>query len=498
MVVAVLAALAPVAGAAPPERRPAGLALVDARACSSPTVWTARAPLAIAAGVDGAGGCAALRLRLERAAELEFLVLQRKPRPRVVHRERRWARAGLTTVVWRPAPGSEPRTYVTQLRIRGTSEGPWLPGPVIRIRGTTARFAQESAQPGATVSLVVDDAPGGATLDVVDPATEQVVSGPRPLRRRTLRLRVGSWEPGIYAARIRTRSGTLVHAPLVVGAPPSSRPRVAVVLPTSTWQAYNLRDGDGDGWGDSWYATDRRESARLDRPYLGDGLPPFFGRYDLPFLRWFRKTGRSADFLTDEDLDRVTSADALARRYDLVVLPGHHEYVTEHELDLLEGFRDRGGNLAFLSADNLHWRVERHGSVLRRKEQFRRTRPPRPEAALVGVQYRASDDGTHKGHYVVRRTDCAPWLFAGTRLAVGSRFGWNGVEIDATTADSPRGTCVVAEIPHLLGRGRSAQMTYYATPRGAKVFAAGAFAFPSRTWVVRTLLDNLWERLSRP
>ena len=148
MVVAVLAALAPVAGAAPPERRPAGLALVDARACSSPTAWTARGPLAIAAGVDGTGGCAALRLRLDRAAELEFLVLQRKPRPRVVHRERRRARAGLTTVVWRPAPGSEPRTYVTQLRIRGTSDRSWLPGPVIRIRGTTARFAQERAQPG--------------------------------------------------------------------------------------------------------------------------------------------------------------------------------------------------------------------------------------------------------------------------------------------------------------------------------------------------------------
>ena len=310
MVVAVLAALAPVAGAAPPERRPAGLALVDARACSSPTAWTARGPLAIAAGVDGTGGCAALRLRLDRAAELEFLVLQRKPRPRVVHRERRRARAGLTTVVWRPAPGSEPRTYVTQLRIRGASDRSWLPGPVIRIRGTTARFAQERAQPGDTVSLVVDDAPGGATVDVVDPATEQVVAGPTPLRGQTLRLRVGPWEPGVYAARIRTRSGTLVHAPLVVGAPPSSRPRVAVVLPTSTWQAYNLRDGDGDGWGDSWYATDRRESARLDRPYMGDGLPPFFGRYDLPFLRWFRKTGRSADFLTDEDLDRVTSADA--------------------------------------------------------------------------------------------------------------------------------------------------------------------------------------------
>ena len=26
------------------------------------------------------------------------------------------------------------------------------------------------------------------------------------------------------------------------------------MLPTLTWQAYNLRDGDGDGKGDSWYA----------------------------------------------------------------------------------------------------------------------------------------------------------------------------------------------------------------------------------------------------
>ena len=497
MVLAALAALAPVAGAAPPERRPAGLALVDTRACSSPTAWRASAPLAIRLG--GRGGCAALRLRLERAAELEFLVLQRKPRPRVVHRERRRARAGLTTVVWRPAPGSEARTYATQLRLRSGSSGrSWLAGPVIRVRGATARFAQERAEPGDRVALVVDDEPPGASVEVVDAATEQVVAGPRPVPGGTLRLRVGAWEPGVYAARIRGSKGTAVQAPLVVGARPSSRPRVAVVLPTSTWQAYNLRDGDGDGWGDSWYATDRRESARLDRPFMGDGLPPYFGRYDLPFLRWFRQTGRSADFLTDADLDRVPSADVLARRYDLVVLPGHHEYVTGHELDLLEGFRDRGGNLAFLSADNLHWRVERQGPVLRRKEQFRRTRPPRPEAALVGVQYRASDDGTHKGHYVVRRTGCAPWLFAGTRLAVGSRFGWNGVEIDATTADSPPGTCVVAEIPHLLGPGRSAQMTYYETPGGAKVFAAGAFAFPSRTWVVRMLLDNLWERLSRP
>ena len=117
----------------------------------------------------------------------------------------------------------------------------------------------------------------------------------------------------------------------------------------------------------------------------------------------------------------------------------------------------------------------------------------------MGVQYRANDHGT-RGAYVVRDTRCAPWLFRATRLRVGSRFGWSGVEIDATTDDSPPRTCVVAEIPHLLGRARTAQMTYYETPGGARVFAAGAFTLArhANRMPERLLLENLWERLSRP
>ena len=242
-----------------------------------------------------------------------------------------------------------------------------------------------------------------------------------------------------------------------------------------------------------------RESARARPPVHGERPAAL-----LPSLRPSRSSagcgsgGREADFLTDVDLERVPDAATLVRRYALVVFPGHHEYVTRHELGLIEGFRDRGGNLAFLSADNLHWRVVRDGPVLRRKEQWRRLGHPRPEAALVGVQYRASDDGTHRGAYVVRDTRCAPWLFARSGLRRGSRFGWSGVEIDATTADSPRGTCVLAEIPNLLGPGRTAQMTYHETPAGAKVFAAGAFCFVNRSRAVRVILDNLWARLSRP
>ena len=43
-------------------------------------------------------------------------------------------------------------------------------------------------------------------------------------------------------------------------------------------------------------------------------------------------------------------------------------------------------------------------------------------------------------------------------------------------------------------------MTYYTTPRGAKVFAAGAINFGgSALWPVTSkLLENLWTELSAP
>ena len=82
----------------------------------------------------------------------------------------------------------------------------------------------------------------------------------------------------------------------------------------------------------------------------------------------------------------------------------------------------------------------------------------------------------------------------------GQAVGGYGIEIDATTPDSPPGTLVVAEIPDLLGPGLTGQMAYYETPLGAKVFAAGAldFAGSATFWPTRRILQNLWDRLAIP
>ena len=59
---------------------------------------------------------------------------------------------------------------------------------------------------------------------------------------------------------------------------------------------------------------------------------------------------------------------------------------------------------------------------------------------------------------------------------------------------------MLARIPDLLGPGKSAEMTYYETAAGAKVFAAGAlnFAASATQLPVSTMLENLWTRLSKP
>ena len=271
--------------------------------------------------------------------------------------------------------------------------------------------------------------------------------------------------------------------------------RVAVVLPMYTWQAYNLWDENGDGFGETWYAAWSQRTVRLGRPFLNRGVPPRFRRYDLPFLRWLELKDQEVDYLSEADLSRTTG-NALAEAYTLVVFPGHHEYVPERMYDAVERFRDRGGNLLFLSANNFFWKVAKQGSRLERTGLWRNLR--RPEAGLLGAQYRGNDQGLRRAPYVVRNAPAGKWVFEGTEVTAGSRFGGFGIEIDGTAPTSPRGTQVLAEIPNLLGPGQTAQMTYYETPRGAKVFAAGVMDFTSRalSTPVDHILDNLWRRLA--
>ena len=168
--------------------------------------------------------------------------------------------------------------------------------------------------------------------------------------------------------------------------------------------------------------------------------------------------------------------------------------MTQHEYDVVTQYRNLGGNLKFLSANNFFRKITLHGDVMTRVAQWRDLR--HPEAALIGVQYRANDRGQHRGAWIVTAPG-ANVLFGGAPV---EEFGSGGIEIDATTEDSPKSVRVLAQIPNLYGPGFTAEMTYYETPVGAKVFAAGAFSLADSVWeqAVNTLMTNLWRHLSTP
>jgi hypothetical protein len=368
-----------------------------------------------------------------------------------------------------------------------------------------AYFSSRSAAPRHTARLHIYTRARAFTLRISRAGAGRALTGAPVTDSRTVtrsvpgwstvRVHLGDWPSGLYFARLQSPGGHTAYAPIVLR---GNRARIAVVMPTNTWQAYNFRDANHDGIGDTWYASPHIHTVELARPYKNDGVPPHFGAYDAGFLRWLVRTDRTANFLADDDLDTIGSARALARRYDLVVVPGHEEYVTAHAYDLIEGYVARGGNLMLLSANDFFSRVDKSGSRITRIGRWRDL--GRPESAWIGSQYLDWFRNRFPNRpYRVVDTAAAPWLFAGTGLHDGSTFGSYGIEIDATTAFTPPGTHVLARIADVFGRGESAEMIYRETRAGARVFAAGAIDFGGTALgpVVSKLLDNLWTRMSR-
>jgi len=273
---------------------------------------------------------------------------------------------------------------------------------------------------------------------------------------------------------------------------------VLVVEPTNTWHAYDVVDGD------SWYLdpavhvidlTHPFASARVSGTRVPAGLPQQFSRYDLGFLRWYWHSGYRADFISDDDLERVSSARQLSG-YRLIIFAGHEEYVTSHTFDVITRYRNAGGNLAFLSANNFFYKVRVSGNRMTGRTRWRDL--GRPEAALIGAQYAGWDEGKYPNQpYRIVNTAAAPWLFKGTGLHNGSRIGNYGIEVDEPNAASPPHTQVLAEIPNELGPGKPAQMTIY-TRGGSTVFDAGAINFgASAHWpALSRFFSNLWSHLS--
>ena len=422
---------------------------------------------------------------------------------------------GHNRITWSPLPSTRPGSYVLRLREQDAKPAPVLGSAVVRILDVEATFHRRSALPGEQVALRVQTDAPWLRLTLLSCGSEPEptnsnyemrgipVGTPQRLdlsrsrgKLTTVPVTLAVQASGVYAARLDGPSGHKGFAPLIVR-PAAPVQRVAVVIPTTTWQAYNYYDRNGDGYGDTWYSLWAQKRINLTRPHLRSGVPERWRSYDVQFMHWLASRGHQADVYADEDIDRFPDSPALRAAYDLIVFPGHTEYVTERLYDLIQGYRDLGGRLIFLSANNFFRQVVRDRDHAKLIGEWRNL--GRPEAALLGGQYLANDDGKRQEPFTVVGADVAPWAFAGTGLGNGSPFGRYGIEIDATTPLSPPGTQVLARIPDLLGPGRTAEMTYYETAAGARVFSAGVLNFGGTImlWAeTGRLLDNVWARMS--
>jgi N,N-dimethylformamidase len=377
--------------------------------------------------------------------------------------------------------------------------------------------------------------------------------------------------PGLYGARLKSAAGEDIIPFVVRSAPTATKPRIVFLMPTFTYMAYaNVSFGHAakpeyrsrqESWG-AWphHADDHPEfgrslynrhsdgsgialSTRL-RPILnmrpgalhifdanGSGVRHFVA--DTHLLDWLDRQGFDCEIITDEDL-HDEGAEALAA-HDILLTGTHPEYHTAQTLDALQGFRDRGGRIAYLGGNGFYWRVARgagapHLIELRRAEGGVRAwetepgeschatdgsygglwrRNGRPPQALVGVGF------TALGGYEARPYHRCPasfdkryaWLFAGLGEEPIGDFGLvcggaAGYEIDRLDPDlgSPEGTVLLAtskderyatfspapEDVLAPGLSRSygspdqlvrADMTYWEGSNGAAVFAVGSVTF---------------------
>lgn len=182
-------------------------------------------------------------------------------------------------------------------------------------------------------------------------------------------VRVGDeWTSGYYLAVFTTVSGWRSYTTFVVR--DELRPAaLCVIIPVSTYQAYNLWPLDGARGKSLYYGHDtsqvnedgthplspgdRAREVGFDRPFDKDGMPKL-ADLDQTFIRWAEAYGYDMVYAASTDLHagRINSA-----LHDGLVFCGHDEYWSAEMREAAEKAVAGRTSLVYLSANNVYWHV---------------------------------------------------------------------------------------------------------------------------------------------
>jgi hypothetical protein len=395
-----------------------------------------------------------------------------------------------------------------------------------------------------------------------DPQTGIVDCDWRDPYRLDTRDETGTWQSGIYLARLTTMTGTGkeradaaagLQSFIVFVVRDDERPSALLFQSSvTTFAAYNNWGGKSLYGFNSGSAPARKVS--FNRPYAAnpygvrlDGAGDFLRRWEYNAVRFLEREGYDVTYDTDVDTHVRPLADTASPLHHRVFLSvGHDEYWSTPMRRHVEQARDRGVHLAFLGADVCYWQVrfepDARGKPDRTLVSYKeaagnldplaldgtpqnnrlitgrwRDRPiSRPEERLVGVMYAADPVDAD---IIVDRPD--HWAFAGSGLRKGDALrGLLGYEVDAMSGIGPPAIERLAHSPFTNqgapGTVRYADMTMYTAESGALVFAAGSMQwnwglddYNAPTWhspraseaarrITRNILDRMLQTEVHP
>lgn len=316
-----------------------------------------------------------------------------------------------------------------------------------------------------------------------------------------------NWTSGYFLAVFETADGYRGCTPFVVR-DDQREADFLVVVPFSTYQAYNFWPADGrtgknlyKGYvrpGKVGTGTERAFQVSFDRPYSADGMPSW-SELDIAAARWLEAAGYDVAYASSLDLHEGAVPPG---RHAAMIFPGHDEYWSRAMRDTTERAVDGGTHLAFLAANNVYWhirfdaapdgrpnrvvtcykdtpdpRADEHGPTRNWRKIGKRH--SRAEQRLLGVQY----NGMLAEPVPLVVSASRHWFWAGTGVRAGDTIaGLVAVEADGWNPKIPlaRGArqTLLSHTPYQdrLGRGTRVQNTsLYETAGGTLVFAAATF-----------------------